>query len=90
MPHARGGTRLDGQRRVGACAAVSGRRQVTVPGYPASSLRDPLWQGSWPDAVELGGVADEFWQRIAVHGLLVPSSWLGQGWPALWGRSFGH
>ncbi len=58
-----------------------------MPGYPESSLRDESWQGAWPGAVELGGVPDDFWARIAAHGLLLPASWLGAGWPALWARS---
>ncbi|HEX8628393.1 MAG TPA: hypothetical protein VF755_09515 [Catenuloplanes sp.] len=73
---------------VGAVTAVCPRRRVRVPGFPESSLRDDLWQGAWPDAGELGAVPEGFWQRIAAHGLLVPSSWLpGGGWPALWSRA---
>ncbi|AVT32246.1 hypothetical protein C6361_25445 [Plantactinospora sp. BC1] len=66
------------------------RRRVRVPGFPQSSLRDESWQSSWPDAVELGAVPDGFWERIAGHGLLLPSSWLaGGGWAALWSRANG-
>jgi hypothetical protein len=62
-----------------------------VPGFPASSLRDELWQAAWPDAVEMGGVPDGFWDRIAAHGLLMPSSWLtGGGWATLWSRAARH
>ncbi|GIG86429.1 hypothetical protein [Plantactinospora endophytica] len=66
------------------------RRRVRVPGFPQSSLRDESWQSSWPDAVELGAVPDGFWDRIAGHGLLLPSSWLaGGGWAGLWSRANG-
>ncbi|AGL18184.1 hypothetical protein L083_4674 [Actinoplanes sp. N902-109] len=68
-------------------AAVAARRRVTLPGYPESSLRDEGWQGSWPDAVDLGGVPAGFWEHIARHGLILPASWLGAGWPALWARA---
>ena len=72
----------------GAVTAVTGRRRIRVPGYPESSLKDEAWQAAWPDAVELGGVPEEFWHRVTVHGALVPSSWLGAGgWPALWSRA---
>ncbi len=69
--------------------AIAARRRVRLPGYPVSSLRDEMWQGAWPDAIELGGVPDGFWDRIAAHGLILPSSWLPttDGWPALWARS---
>ncbi|MEN3608039.1 hypothetical protein AAH979_00680 [Plantactinospora sp. ZYX-F-223] len=66
------------------------RRRVRVPGYPQSSLRDEGWQSGWPDAIELGGVPDGFWDRIAAHGLLLPSSWLTDGgWVPLWSRANG-
>ncbi|MEV4639713.1 hypothetical protein AB0J80_20380 [Actinoplanes sp. NPDC049548] len=69
--------------------AVAARRRVRLPGFPESSLRDERWQGSWPDAVELGGVPGAFWNAIAAHGLLVPSSWLPPGgWPVLWARAW--
>ncbi|MEV4708784.1 hypothetical protein [Actinoplanes sp. NPDC049316] len=48
----------------------------------------PTTPCSRPDAVELGGDPAEFWAAIARHGLLLPASWLGAGWPALWARSF--
>jgi len=70
-----------------AVTAVTARRRVRVPGYPESSLRDESWQASWPGAIELGGEPEEFWARIAGHGLLLPASWLGAGWPALWSRA---
>ncbi|UQU62197.1 hypothetical protein COUCH_24525 [Couchioplanes caeruleus] len=70
-----------------AVTAVAARRRVRLPGYPESSLRDETWQGAWPDAIELGADPDAFWTGIARHGLLLPASWLGAGWPALWARS---
>ncbi|MET0491958.1 MAG: hypothetical protein ABW000_02380 [Actinoplanes sp.] len=71
--------------------AVAGRRRVTLPGYPRSSLRDAGWEAAWADAVELGAVREAFWEQIAGHGLLVPSSWLrAGGWVQLWGRSQGR
>jgi hypothetical protein len=81
-------TSWGGLGTAGAVTAVTGRRRVRVPGYPQSSLKDEGWQAAWPEAVELGAVPAEFWERIAAHGLLVPASWLGAGgWPALWGRA---
>jgi hypothetical protein len=72
----------------GAVTAVSPRRRVRVPGFPQSSLRDEYWQAAWPDAVELGATPDGFWDRVAAHGLLLPSSWLsGGGWATLWARA---
>lgn len=86
-----GGLPPTGQRppgpAIGAVTAVCPRRRVRVPGFPESSLRDELWQGAWPDAVELGAAPDLFWDRIAAHGLLMPSSWLSAGWPTLWSRA---
>jgi len=74
--------------------AITGPRQATVPGFPASSLADAggPWQRARPDAAELGAPVDTFWDRVAEHGLLVPAAWLGAdrpggGWPALWARA---
>ncbi|GAA3919412.1 hypothetical protein [Actinoplanes auranticolor] len=81
-------TSWGGLRTAGPVTAVTGRRRIRVPGYPQSSLKDESWQAAWPDAVGLGAVPEDFWDRIAGHGALVPSSWLGGGdWPALWGRA---
>ena len=90
-----GGLGPTGQRPAGpptgAVTAVSPRRRVQLPGFPRSSLRDGSWQGAWPDAIELGAAPDSFWDRIAAHGLLVPSSWLsGGGWATLWARAARH
>jgi hypothetical protein len=75
----------------GAVTVVSPRRRVQVPGFPQSSLKDESWQAAWPDAIELGASPDGFWDRIAAHGLLLPSSWLsGGGWPTLWSRAARH
>jgi hypothetical protein len=76
-----------GGRTGPAVTAVAARRRVRLPGYPESSLRDESWQGAWPDAIELGGDPEAFWTGIARHGLVLPASWLGAGWPALWARS---
>lgn len=65
-------------------------RKVRVPGYPASALDDPAgpWQQAWPAARELGAPVDEFWDRIAVGGLVVPAAWLaGNDWTVLWRRA---
>jgi hypothetical protein len=67
--------------------AVTGARQVGVPGFPRTALDDEAWSGSWPDAVELGGAAEGFWDRIATHGLLLPASWVPHGWASLWSRA---
>lgn len=72
----------------GAVTALTARRRIRVPGYPQTSLADDSWAAAWPDAIGLGGVPGEFWDRIAEHGLLVPSSWLSNGgWPVLWARA---
>ena len=72
----------------GPVTAVAGRRRVQVPGYPQSSLRDETWQAAWPDAAGLGGAREDFWERVAELGLLVPASWLRAGdWTALWARA---
>jgi hypothetical protein len=63
---------------------------VAVPGFPATSLRDPdgPWQRAWPDAHELGAEPERCWDQVAATGLLVPTGWLGPGgWPALWHRA---
>jgi hypothetical protein len=87
----RGGIPLDRPRlpgpAEGAVTAVSSPRRVHLPGYPASSLNDDLWQGAWPDAVELGGTPETFWDHVAAHGLLVPTSWIPHSWPVLWARA---
>jgi hypothetical protein len=76
---------------VGAVTAVCPRRRVRVPGFPQTSLKDELWQAAWPDAIELGATPDGFWDRIATHGLLLPSSWLSSGgWQTLWSRATRH
>jgi hypothetical protein len=83
-----GGLVPDAPPPAGEVTAVSPRRRVRVPGFPASSLRDELWQATWPDATDLGARPDGFWKAIAAHGLLIPSSWLaGGGWSALWARA---
>ncbi|WP_433334447.1 hypothetical protein [Spirillospora sp. CA-294931] len=69
---------------------VAGRRIVTVPGYPVTSLKDENgpWQRAFPDARELGADTEAFWPAIAAAGLRVPVSWLSAGgWPALWSRA---
>ncbi|MFY1690616.1 hypothetical protein [Plantactinospora sp. WMMB782] len=78
----------DDRPRSADVAVVVPRRRVRVPGFPQSSLKDGSWQSGWPDAIELGGVPDGFWDRIAAHGLLLPSSWLPDGgWVSLWSRA---
>jgi hypothetical protein len=85
------GSAHPGSSASGAVTAVAGRRRVTVPGYPRSSLRDAGWEAAWADAVELGALREAFWAQITAHGLLVPSSWLpAGGWATLWGRSQGR
>lgn len=59
--------------------APTRRSRVQVPSFPEFSLREELWQGAWPDAGELGAVPEGFWQPIAAHGLLLPSSGLPGG-----------
>jgi hypothetical protein len=64
--------------------------KVRVPGYPASALDDPdgPWRRAWPAARELGAPVDEFRERIAVTGLVVPAGWLaGADWTVLWRRA---
>ena len=81
-------TSWGGLETADAVTAVTARRRIRVPGFPQSSLRDESWQAAWPDAVGLGAEPEGFWDRIAEHGLLVPSSWLSNGdWPALWARA---
>jgi hypothetical protein len=70
--------------------AITGPRQATVPGFPASSLADAdgPWQRARTAAAELGAPVDGFWDRVGAHGLLVPAAWLpGADWPALWRRA---
>ncbi|PZG01337.1 hypothetical protein [Nonomuraea aridisoli] len=70
--------------------AVTAPGEVSVPGFPRSSLADPdgPWQRAFPGAVELGADLEVFWARVASDGLRVPTAWLGRGgWPALWQRS---
>ncbi|WP_203991492.1 hypothetical protein [Virgisporangium aurantiacum] len=65
-------------------------RRVRVPGFPASTLDDPdgPWQRAWPAVRDLGAPVDEFWDRIAVTGLVVPAAWLaGADWTVLWRRA---
>ncbi|WP_154697117.1 hypothetical protein [Lentzea guizhouensis] len=69
--------------------SVAEPKKTTVPGFPASDLSDPEgpWQQAMAAAVDLGAPAEEFWPRIAEHGLLVPAALLGKGgWPVLWSR----
>ncbi|MBB4678666.1 hypothetical protein [Crossiella cryophila] len=69
---------------------VSEPKKVTVPGFPASTLfdEDGPWQRALPSAAELGAPVRDFAERIAEHGLLIPSALLGKGgWPALWQRA---
>ena len=69
-------------------APVSAPREITVPGFPPSSLDGDPWQAAWPHARELGAGTEEFWDQIANVGLQLPADWLGPGgWPALWGRA---
>src|SRR5690606_17707095 len=66
---------------------VTGRRKVTVPGYPVTALNDENgpWQRALPAARELGADTAVLWDAIASHGLRVPASWLGPGgWTGLW------
>ncbi|MFL6078233.1 MAG: hypothetical protein ACJ73S_33135, partial [Mycobacteriales bacterium] len=80
-----------GGLNAGAVTAVLPARHVEIPDFPRSALNDQRWEASWPDATELGAVADGFWDHIADHGLLLPVSWLsGGGWPALWSRAARH
>jgi hypothetical protein len=68
-------------------------RAVTVPGYPATELSDESgpWRRALPLARELGADTDVWWDRIAEHGLRVPTSWLVPGgWTALWARAHAH
>jgi hypothetical protein len=60
---------------------------VHLPGYPASALNDDLWQAAWRDALELGATSDIFWDHIAAHGLLLPTSWIAHSWPVLWAQA---
>ncbi|MEV0091135.1 hypothetical protein [Streptomyces sp. NPDC050738] len=65
-------------------------RIITVPGFPAADLADPdgPWQRALPAARELGAETTAWWDRIAEHGLRIPTAWLGAGgWPALWSRA---
>ncbi|MFS8104298.1 hypothetical protein LFM09_45050 [Lentzea alba] len=69
---------------------VTAPRATTVPGFPASDLSDENgpWQRALPATAELGVPVDQFWHRIAEHGLLVPEALLDKGgWPALWRRA---
>ncbi len=64
---------------------VTRRGEVSVPGFPASTVDDPdgPWQRGRADATELGA---DLTRRVP-PALLVPTSWLGRGgWPALWAR----
>ncbi|GAA3726817.1 hypothetical protein GCM10022225_05010 [Plantactinospora mayteni] len=82
--------RPDARPSTADVTAVAPRRRVRVPGFPQSSLRDENWQSGWPDAIELGAVPDGFWDRVATHGLVLPSSWLADGgWVPLWSRANG-
>jgi hypothetical protein len=71
----------------GAVTAISQPRRLEVPGYPASSLDDDLWQSAMSDAVELGAQPEAFWEHAAAHGALVPTSWIPHTWPVLWARA---
>ncbi|HEX8865891.1 MAG TPA: hypothetical protein VF821_09570, partial [Lentzea sp.] len=69
---------------------VADAGKTSVPGFPATDLSDEHgpWQNALAAAAELGAPVDVFWQRVAEHGLLVPSALLGKGgWPALWSRA---
>lgn len=69
--------------------AITGPREVTVPGFPASSLADEAgpWQRAWPAATEIGFDRERFWDQIADTGLLAPAAWITSGWPTLWQRA---
>jgi hypothetical protein len=72
---------------VSSLTRLTGRGDVAVPGFPASTLDDDVgpWRLATSDATELG--AQLSWQRPA-PALLVPTAWLGRGgWPALWARA---
>ncbi|MFI6324447.1 hypothetical protein ACIBG8_43465 [Nonomuraea sp. NPDC050556] len=67
---------------------ISGPGEVTVPGFPRTSLDADPWQSALPTAEELGASVDAFWERVAGGGLAVPSAWLGRGgWNALWRKA---
>jgi hypothetical protein len=71
-------------------AQVAEPRKTAVPGFPASDLSDEHgpWQRAMAAAAELGAPVESFWERVAEHGLRVPSALLGKGgWPALWRRA---
>jgi hypothetical protein len=74
----------------GPVTAISLPRCLKVPAYPASSLDDNLWQSAMPDAVELGATPETFWEHVAAHGALVPTSWIPHSWPVLWARALNH
>lgn len=72
---------------------VAPPRAVSVPGFPTTTLSDESgpWQRALPLARELGADTEAFWDKIAEHGLRVPTSWLLQGgWAALWSRAHTH
>jgi len=87
----RGGIPLEKMRPPGPAegmvTAVSRPGRVHLPGCPASALNDDLWQAAWPDALELGATSDIFWDHIAAHGLLLPTSWIAHSWPVLWAQA---
>lgn len=69
---------------------VTEPKKTTVPGFPVTALNDEHgpWQNALAAAAELGAPVEQFWSRIAEHGLLVPAALLGKGgWPALWART---
>jgi hypothetical protein len=70
-----------------ALTSITRRGDVTVPGFPVSTLDDAAgpWQRASADATELG--ARLAWSRPTPR-LVVPRAWLGPGgWPTLWARA---
>ncbi|MFB8001387.1 hypothetical protein [Nocardia sp. NPDC056000] len=71
--------------------AISDPKSTKVTGFPATSLTDPdgPWQPRLPAAAEFGGGIEQFWERTAESGVLIPLSWLKGGtWQALWARAW--